>query len=145
MVTPPSILLIEDSPGECELSRLALAQIGLDITLYTEQEAEATLHFLNDRYHQSSIQARSHPLREGGLNLSPTACTIPPVQPSADFSPTQPPAVWQPFTRDALFPEGAHSYRAASTSTGDQSGIPSLILQARTIHDGSSRNRTVAM
>ncbi len=28
MVTHPSILLIEDSPGECELFRLALMQTG---------------------------------------------------------------------------------------------------------------------
>lgn len=31
MVRHPSILLIEDSPGECELFRLALVQIGLDV------------------------------------------------------------------------------------------------------------------
>ena len=38
MVTHPSILLIEDSPGECELVRLALAQTGLNLALYTEHE-----------------------------------------------------------------------------------------------------------
>jgi hypothetical protein len=37
--------------------------------------------------------------------MIPTARNIPPTQPSADFSPTQPPAAWQPFTRDALYPE----------------------------------------
>ncbi|SPP66754.1 response regulator [Nitrospira lenta] len=42
-----SILLIEDSPGEQELFRLALAQTGLDVALSTEQDAEAALHFLN--------------------------------------------------------------------------------------------------
>ena len=73
MVTHPSILLIEDSPGECELFRLALAQTSLDVVLYTEHDADAALHFLNDRYHQSSLQARSYPLQEGGLNWSPTA------------------------------------------------------------------------
>jgi len=36
MVTHPSILLIEDSPGECELFRLALTQTGFDVTLYTD-------------------------------------------------------------------------------------------------------------
>jgi two-component system, chemotaxis family, response regulator Rcp1 len=41
-----SILLIDDSPGECELFRLALQQTGLDVTLYTQQDAEAAWHFL---------------------------------------------------------------------------------------------------
>ena len=36
--------------------------------------------------------------------MIPTARNIPPTQPSADFSPTQAPAAWQPFTRDALYP-----------------------------------------
>jgi CheY-like chemotaxis protein len=31
-----SILLIEDSPVECELLRLALAQTGLGVALYTD-------------------------------------------------------------------------------------------------------------
>ena len=99
MVAHPSILLIEDSPGECELFRLALARTSLDVVLYTEHDAEAALHLLNDRYHQSSIQACSYPLQEGGLNRSPTARM-----------------------------EGAHSDRALSASTGDRSGLPSLIL-----------------
>jgi hypothetical protein len=30
------ILFIEDSPGECELFRLALAQTSLDVALYTD-------------------------------------------------------------------------------------------------------------
>jgi CheY-like chemotaxis protein len=53
MVTHPSILLIEDSPGECELFRLALKQTGLDVALYSEHDADAALHFLQDRvsYH----------------------------------------------------------------------------------------------
>ena len=46
MVTHPSILLIEDSPGECELFRLALAQTGLDVNLHTEQDAESAFRFL---------------------------------------------------------------------------------------------------
>ena len=54
MVTHPSILLIEDSPGECELFRLALAQTGLDVTLYTEHDAEAAFHFLQDRFSYDS-------------------------------------------------------------------------------------------
>jgi len=99
MVTHPSILLIEDSPGECELFRLALAQTSLDVVLYTEHDADAALHFLNDRYHQSSLQARSYPLQEGGLNWSPTARV-----------------------------QRGESSTARCASTGDQSGHPSLIL-----------------
>ena len=99
MPTHPSILLIEDSPGECELFRLALAQTGVDVALFTEQDAEAALHFLTNQYNQCFLQARSYPLQEGGLNWSPTARI-----------------------------EGAHSDRAASASKGDQSGLPSLIL-----------------
>lgn len=49
MPTHSSILLIEDSPGECELFRLALTQTGLDVVLYTHHDAEAALHFLSDR------------------------------------------------------------------------------------------------
>ncbi len=101
MPTYSSILLIEDSPGECELFRLALTQTGFDVALYTEHDAEAAFHFLEDRVHhfQWSLQARSSYLQEGGLNRSPTARI-----------------------------EGAHSDRAASASTGDRSGLPSLIL-----------------
>lgn len=46
MPTYPSILLIDDSPGECELFRLGLVQTGVDAALYTEHDAEAALHFL---------------------------------------------------------------------------------------------------
>lgn len=48
MVAHHSILLIDDSPGERELFRLALAQTGLDIVLSVEQDAEAGFHFLNN-------------------------------------------------------------------------------------------------
>ena len=101
MSSHSSILLIEDSPGECELFRLALAQTGLNVALYTEHDAEAAFHFLEDRVHhfQWSLQARSFTPPEGGLNRSPTARI-----------------------------EGAHSDRTASASTGDRVGIPSLIL-----------------
>ena len=51
----PSILLIEDSPGECELFRLALVQTGLDVVLYTEHDADAALHFLEDGVHRHSF------------------------------------------------------------------------------------------
>ncbi len=103
MVTHHSILLIEDSPGERELFRMALAQTGLDVALYTEQDAEAAFQFLEDQYLHWSFQTRSLSSSEGGLNWSPTARI-----------------------------EGAHSDRAASASKGDHSGrplsLPSLIL-----------------
>ncbi len=54
MVTRPSILLIDDSPGERELFGLSLAQTGLDITLYTEQSTEAAFRFLESRVPYSS-------------------------------------------------------------------------------------------
>jgi CheY-like chemotaxis protein len=57
MVAHPSILLIEDSPGECELFRLALAQTGLDVALYAELDAEAAFHFLEDRVHHHPLPA----------------------------------------------------------------------------------------
>lgn len=44
-----SILLIDDSPGECELFRQALAQVGLDVVFYAEHDTEAALHFLVNR------------------------------------------------------------------------------------------------
>lgn len=117
MVTHSSILLIEDSPGECELFRLALVQTGLDVALYTEHDAEAAFHFLENlvgHNPQWSLQARSFTSPEGGLNRSPTARTISPAQPSA--------------RQDAPFPERGPSEAARSASTGDRSGYPSLIL-----------------
>jgi len=47
-VTHHSILLIDDSPSECELFHLALIQTGLAVTLFTEQNADAAFHFLNN-------------------------------------------------------------------------------------------------
>ncbi len=49
MASTPSILLIDDHPGECELFRLAMIQTGLEVTLFTEQDADAAAHFLEDR------------------------------------------------------------------------------------------------
>ena len=40
-----SVLLIDDSPGERELFREALMRTDLDVVLYSEQDAEAALHF----------------------------------------------------------------------------------------------------
>jgi CheY-like chemotaxis protein len=117
MVTHPSILLIEDSPGECELFRLALIQTSLDVTLYTEHDAEAAFHFLQDRasYHPKMSPQYSPSEAAGVIS---TARNIPPAQPSA--------------RQDALFPERGPSATARCASTGDQSGhppsLPSLIL-----------------
>lgn len=44
-----SVLLIDDSPGERELFRQALLRTGLDVVLYSEQDAEAAFHFLSNR------------------------------------------------------------------------------------------------
>ncbi len=57
MVTHHSILLIDDSPGECELFRLALAQTGLAVALSVEQNAEGALHFLHERSEHQFEQA----------------------------------------------------------------------------------------
>lgn len=46
MLANSSILLIEDSPGECELFRMALAQTGLDIPLFTRCDVDSALQFL---------------------------------------------------------------------------------------------------
>ena len=53
MVTHHSVLLIEDSPGERELFRLALAQTNLDAALYIEQDAEAAFRFLEGQWVRS--------------------------------------------------------------------------------------------
>jgi CheY-like chemotaxis protein len=122
MTSHSSILLIEDSQGECELFRLALAQTGLDVALYTEQDADAALHFLVDRAHrpQSSIQ---YSLSEAAGMVS-TARNIPPAQPLA--------------RQDALFPERAPSQAARSASTESMPAalpsLPSLILLDLHLH-----------
>ena len=51
MVTHPSILLIEDSPGKCELFCLVLAQTGLDVALHTGiKTAPEVLQLAKQRY-----------------------------------------------------------------------------------------------
>lgn len=47
MAMHSSILLIDDSPGERELFRLALAQTSIRAALFTEQDPEAAVQFLN--------------------------------------------------------------------------------------------------
>jgi len=56
MVTHSSILLIDDSPGERELFRLALVQTGLDVALFTERDAETAFRFLEE---QAKVQAQA--------------------------------------------------------------------------------------
>lgn len=46
MLAHPSILLIEDSPGECELFRAALALAGPGIALSTEPDPDVAYHML---------------------------------------------------------------------------------------------------
>ena len=55
MAAHQSILLIDDNPGECELFRLALVQTGLEVTLFTEHDADAAAHFLEDRAGRRSL------------------------------------------------------------------------------------------
>lgn len=49
MPTQCSILLIEDSLGECELFRTALEQTRHDVALFIEHDAPSAIHFLTDR------------------------------------------------------------------------------------------------
>ena len=99
MVTHPSILLIEDSPGECELFRLALAQTGLDVNLHTEQDAESAFRFLECQWMVPAVV---------------------PLRASNEGSP-------RPRVARAQDHAGVvHS--STSASRGDQSGLPSLIL-----------------
>lgn len=49
MSIPSSILLIEDSPDECELFRKALEQTGFDISLFTQHDVDSALLFLSNR------------------------------------------------------------------------------------------------
>ena len=68
MPTHSSILLIEDSPGECELFRLALVQIGLDVALYTEHDADAAFHFLQNRIsHRPELSHQYTPSEAAGV------------------------------------------------------------------------------
>lgn len=57
MPTHASILLIEDSPGECELFRMALAQVGGDIPLVTRDSLDSALEFLSNHGAQELLPA----------------------------------------------------------------------------------------
>jgi hypothetical protein len=56
--------------------------------------------------------------------MIPTARDILPTQPSADFSPTLPPAASQPFTRDVLYPKRGLS-NSLYLSLGERPRLPS--------------------
>ena len=105
MVAHPSILLIEDSPGECELFRLALAQTGLDAALYTQHDADAALHFLQDRV--SCNPNISFQYASGqATGVGSTARNIPPAQPSARqdalFSKREPSEAARPARKETM-------------------------------------------
>lgn len=97
------MLLIDDSPGECELFRLALKQTGLDVALFTEQDAEAAFHFLMSQWMATAgVHVRAS--NEGSLRPR-----VPRAQDPAD---------------------NVHSERSASTETmpAVSHSLPSLIL-----------------
>lgn len=50
MTIHPSILLIDDSPGECELFRAAIRESGIDVSLQTESTVQETCRFLAETY-----------------------------------------------------------------------------------------------
>lgn len=56
MAAHPSILLIEDSPGECELFRMALMQTDADLRLHTRSDIDQAMQFL-----EQSCQAGTLP------------------------------------------------------------------------------------
>lgn len=55
MPTHSSILLIDDSPGECELFRLALGKTGVDVALDVEQDPKAALDILRNKPQLPSV------------------------------------------------------------------------------------------
>ena len=55
MPTSPSILLVDDSPGECELFRQALTQAGYTGRLNIVEGGRAAMAYLND--HQNDEPA----------------------------------------------------------------------------------------
>ncbi len=136
------MLLIDDSPGECELFRLALKQTGLDVALFTEQDAEAAFHFLMSQWMATAgVQVRAS--NEGSLQPRVPRAQDPTddVHSERSESTETTPPVAQPSISlqegglncsSTARIEGAHSNRAASASKGDPSGyppsLPSLIL-----------------
>ena len=136
MVTPPSILLIEDSPGECELFRLALAQTGHDVTLYTEQDAETAFRFLEDRAHQSQSSSRCSHSEAVGVVATARIERAPSQAARSASTETMPAASHSSITTQegglnrspTARVERGPSEAARSASTGDRSGPPSVIL-----------------
>ena len=142
MVTHPSILLIEDSPGECELFRLALAQTGLDVALHTKQDTEAAFHFLASQWTAPAVvplRASNEALPRARVARAQNQAGVVHSEPSTSTE-TIPAASQSSVSLQegglnrspTARIEGAHSDRAASASTGDRPGLPhslpSLIL-----------------
>lgn len=70
MPRPVSILLVDDSPGECELFRLALAQTQAQAVLHTEYDVKGALHWLSEKAEvavYSSTSTSTTSLRADGL------------------------------------------------------------------------------
>lgn len=137
MVTPPSILLLEDSPGECELFRLALAQTGLDVTLHTEQDTEAAIHFLESQWTAPAV-VQSYSLNQNRsqgevTGVVSTARVERGESPTARSASTETMPVTSPsLARGSVLRAqdqagGVHSVPSASTETIPVTS-PSLIL-----------------
>ncbi|MEY4705956.1 MAG: hypothetical protein RL042_2161 [Nitrospirota bacterium] len=115
MVTHPSILLIEDSPGECELFRLALAQTGLAVMLHTEQGADASLQLLND------LTTCAHGYSQGeAAGMVSTA--------RVERGPSQAARSASTETMPAASPPSRPGPLVARAQKTDQAALPSLIL-----------------
>ena len=138
MTTHPSILLIDDSPGERELFRLALAQTGLNVTLHAEQDTEAAFRFLENQWTAPAVvplRASNEALLRARVARAQDHAGVVHSEPSAStetLPATSPPSISlqegglnrSPTARI----DRAPSERARSASTGDRSGLPSLIL-----------------
>lgn len=123
MASNPSILLIEDSPGECELFRLALVQTGLEVTLYTEHDAEAAFRFLEGQWKARAV-VPSHLEVKAKAEVKASASTTGKNQAHELLSHLN--------SRSTSASTLTFSSHPHSASTGDQSGhphpLPSLIL-----------------
>ena len=91
-------LIDRKQPRECELFRLALAQTGFEIALYTEQDAETAFRFLDGQWMAPAVVQ---------LRASNEESLRPRVARAQDHAGV------------------VHSVHSAST--GEQSGLPSLI------------------
>ncbi len=139
MTTHPSILLIDDSPGERELFRLALAQTGLSVALHTEQDAESAFRFLECQWTAPAVvplRASNEALLRARVARAQNHAGIVHSEPSTStetMPAASPPSISlqegdlnrSPTARV----ERAHSDRARSASTETlPPAFPSLIL-----------------